>query len=350
MKPALRRGALLLIAGLLVSFLFFSSLVRQAAAGGLALCAKVLVPSLFPVCVLSNLLILMGYDRSLGRRFGSLMPVLFGVSPNGAAAVFLGCVGGFPVGAMTIARLSDKGSVSKKDACRLSAFCCNAGPAFILGAAGAHLLGSAAAGALLLAVHLLAALLAGMLLKQEDAAPRRELPLPSQPPLPFSAAFPQAVAQGCTGMVQLCGFVVFFSVVLALAGKLPLGGGLHRLLAGILEVSCGIEALQGLADFPAFVSAAAVLGWSGLCVHCQTAFVLQSCGLKLAPYLRGKLLHTALSVLLAVPAALVWGAVSHRPALPTLRQALLPAVLAAAAGLLLIFSKSGGRKAGDDLV
>ena len=60
MKPALRRGALVLIVLLLGSFLLFSSLVRQAALEGLGLCAKVLVPSLFPFCVLSNLLILMG--------------------------------------------------------------------------------------------------------------------------------------------------------------------------------------------------------------------------------------------------------------------------------------------------
>ena len=344
MKPALRRGALVLIVLLLGSFLLFSSLVRQAAVEGLGLCAKVLVPSLFPFCVLSNLLILMGCDRSLGRRTGRLMPALFGVSPNGAAALFLGCVGGFPVGAMTIARLYSRGSITRDDACRLSAFCCNAGPAFLLGAAGAHLLGSATAGALLLAVHLLAAVLTGMLLSGGSAPVRREAPSPPQPPLPFSAAFPQAVSQGCTGMVQLCGFVVFFSVILALAGRLPAGDNLLRLLAGVLEVSCGIESLQGLADFPAFVSAAAVLGWSGLCVHCQTAFVLQGCGLKLRSYLRGKLLHTALSVLLAVPAALLWGVLSHRPALPTVKQALLAPALAAVAGLLLLFSKRGVEK------
>ena len=41
--------------------------------------------------------------------------------------------------------------------------------------------------------------------------------------------------------------------------------------------------------------AAALLGWGGLSVHCQTAAVLRGAGLSLRPYLCGKALQAALS-------------------------------------------------------
>ena len=46
--------------------------------------------------------------------------------------------------------------------------------------------------------------------------------------------------------------------------------------------------------------AAFLLGWGGLCVHCQTAALLEGSGLPLAPYLRAKALQGAIS------AGLVW--------------------------------------------
>ena len=70
---------------------------------------------------------------------------------------------------------------------------------------------------------------------------------------------------------------------------------------GIVELTGGI--LQLPPTRAGFVMAAALLGWGGICVHCQTAAVLEKSGLSLRPYLTGKLLQAVFSAALAFLAA-----------------------------------------------
>ena len=117
---------------------------KEAIAGakdGLALCFNVIVPSLFPFFVLSSLVVDLGLAAYLGRAMEGLMRPLFRVSGSCAAAVALGFIGGYPVGARTALQLYQQGLCSKTEAERLLAFCNNSGPAFILGVVGAGVFG-----------------------------------------------------------------------------------------------------------------------------------------------------------------------------------------------------------------
>ena len=79
----------------------------------------------------------LGLSRCLGRLLHPIMAPLFRVNGSCAAALALGFVGGYPVGARTAIQLYQQGQCSKTEAQRLLAFCNNSGPAFILGAVGA---------------------------------------------------------------------------------------------------------------------------------------------------------------------------------------------------------------------
>ena len=100
-----------------------------------------------------------------------------------------------------------------------------------------------------------------------------------------------AVQSAAGTMVQVCAFVVFFLTALRLLTGLT--GWSHPALLGFFELTNGILRLPPTRA--GFVWAAALLGWGGLSVHCQTAAVLRGAGLSLRPYLRGKALQAALS-------------------------------------------------------
>ena len=125
------------------------------------------------------------------------------------------------------------------------------------------------------------------------AAGRRK---PSPSP---AAAFIGAVRGGVTAMAGVCGFVIFFLVALRLAESFL--GPLPPLAAGLVELTNGI--LRLTADRAGFISAAALLGWGGLSVHCQTAAVLSGSGVSLRWYLPAKAAQALLSAALA---AAVW--------------------------------------------
>ena len=284
----------------------------QAIAGakdGLTLCFNVIVPSLFPFFVLSSLVVDLGLAAHLGRALEGLMRPLFRVSGSCATAMALGFIGGYPVGARTALQLYQQGLCSKTEAERLLAFCNNSGPAFILGVVGAGVFGDSRIGLLLYLTHALASLLVGLLFRFYGGSERRRTPPPQAKPIQavtIPAAFTGAVTRSLQSTLNICAFVVFFSVVLqllsaygvfaALAKLLGLMGfqpeWAKRLVAGLLELSSGVSSLRGGTQLTRRVSMAAfMLGWAGLSVHCQVLSFLVDSGLSAKTYLAGKLCH-----------------------------------------------------------
>ena len=163
-KPGQTRltGGLLL--GLALLLFAFPGESAQGARQGVSLCAELIIPSLFPFFVLSSLLIATGLAELCARPLGRLLSPLFGTSGAGLSALVLGLVGGYPVGARTLAQLAERKACSPKELGRLSLFCNNCGPAFFVGAAGVGVFGCREAGFLLLGANLLSAVLLGILL------------------------------------------------------------------------------------------------------------------------------------------------------------------------------------------
>lgn len=288
----------------------------QAARDSLALCGQVVLPALFPFFVLSNLAIGQGFGRWLGRRLEPLMAPLFHVGGAGGAAVALGLVGGYPVGAATVRSLLEQGACTREEAQKLLLFCNNAGPAFILSIAGVTVFGRMEVGLLLLIVHALSALLTGFLLRGAQSTTSRPAAVAGTAPSP-GELLPQAVGKALSSSLQVSAYVVLFGVLLGLlramgSQAVTLPPVCATLLSGLLELTNGISTLPEISSDTLRLSLCGfLLGWGGLSVHCQTAALLQGSGLRLAPYLRAKALQGLLSAaMLAFAAPLCRGLLS----------------------------------------
>ena len=75
---------------------------------------------------------------------------------------------------------------------------------------------------------------------------------------------------------------------------------LCSLLLGFLELTSGTLSLP--ASRAGFLACAAMLGWGGMSVHCQTLSALAASPLTARYYYKGKALQALLSVLFALPA------------------------------------------------
>lgn len=281
---SLRRA--LALAGVLAALALLLAergIVSEAVRQGLLLCAGTVIPSLFPFFTAVSFAVSCGLGELL---------------PPAAGALTLGLTGGYPVGARTAALLLRQGDLDLPEARRLLCCCNNAGPAFILGVAGGVFTRPGAAAALWI-IHLLSALLPALLLLRRKSRIRR----PRARDVSLPGALVEAVQSSSSAMVGLCGFVVLFWVALQLLSALtPLR---HPLLLGFIELTGGILSLPDSAA--GFVMAAALLGWGGVSVHCQTAAALRGSGLGMGRYLAAKLIQALLSAALAVPVSrLLW--------------------------------------------
>ena len=305
------------------ALVLWPELTMEAMRDGIRLCGNVILPSLFPFFVLSSLVVELGMSRYLGKLLEPIMVPLFRVSGSCAAALALGFIGGYPVGARTAILLYETGPCSRTAAERLLAFCNNSGPAFILGVVGAGVFGSGRLGLLLCLTHLLASLAVGVLFRfyRPGDRPRAKGRAPHFQTASFPAAFTRSVTGALQSTLHICAFILFFTVllrVLARAGILdllsrllcallsPLGltrSWAERLLTGLLEVSSGVTSLTGGSLSGRLSMAAFMLGWAGVSVHCQVLAFLGDSGRSMRTYVAGKLLHGGLSALLT--AALV---------------------------------------------
>ena len=296
MRMRWRAAACLALGGVLVLFLAEAGFVRAAAAEALSLCAGSVIPALFPFLVVSSLLLSLGLGELLSPMLAGLMEPLFRVDGAGSSALLLGLVGGYPIGAKTAADLYRGGRLSRPEAERLLAFCNNSNPVFLVSVLGVGVFGSVRAGVWLWLIHLLSALLTGLLFRNHGGPARRQAGgTAAFQAVSLSAAFVAAVRESLSGMLSVCAFVTFFYV---LARPLAsLGGWLGPVLVGLTELFSLTPLLRP--DRFGFILASAMAGWGGLSVLCQTAAVLEGSGLRLQSCAAGKAVQGLLAGLLA---------------------------------------------------
>ncbi len=325
---ALLAGVLVMGAGLLI----WPQAVATGTSRGLAICGGVIIPSLFPFLILAGFLVRSGISESIGRRLEWLTRRLFKLPGCCSTPIFISLVGGYPAGGAAIGELLDRGAITQGQARRMLQFCVNGGPAFIISAIGAGMLGSVQKGVLLFVSHITVSLLIGIIgarwVKDEPNPPaaagkRASSPKTSQNPLKskparrsIAGAFVDSVNNACRSLLYMCGFVVLFAALLSLGDGSGFTDGFHRFIAlpfrwmgrevdtsyilpVLLEVSCGTVEVAGSGVMAPFLLSMA-LGWGGLSVHCQLAATLQGYRLINGSFFLARICHGVLSGLLSM--------------------------------------------------
>ena len=293
----------------LISTFCFALILRNPDAAveymgrGLTLCARTVIPSLFPFMVISELLVQSGAGEALGRLFSRPMRALFGLSGAGSTAVVLGSLCGFPVGARTAVALYDRNTISRRECEHLLTFCNCPSSAFLITAVGVSLFGNRRIGSVLYFCVLGVSFLVGFALRfflRRGKAGRDHPHYPSGLHPGGAAMFTSSVSGAATGMLTVCAYVIFFSTLSGTLSCLArvsshMEPHLFALLSGFLEMSGGISEASCLpSGRAALTMTAAIAGWSGLSVHCQIASICAGRGISLRPYILAKAIQSVL--------------------------------------------------------
>ena len=246
--------------------------------------AKPLGAALSAAALLSLCVLALRYrtDAATGIRNGiyTCAPVLrraFRLPPCAAPAIVFGLTAGYPTGAKIAASLYADGRLTRAACARLLCFCTSPGYAFAASYTGAILFGSARTGLLFFLACLLAPLLTGLLL----ARFAQKVPKDADAPPPAAGNITDAVRDGVSAMVSMCGFVVVFSALLSVLH----GSGLFQAFTGLLA-RCGVtvpdagaltafflEVTAGATHSAYWHTAPALvafgLGFGGVCIHLQ---------------------------------------------------------------------------------
>jgi sporulation integral membrane protein YlbJ len=303
----------------------------QAAMAGLKIFWEVVLPSLLPFFVLSEMMLGMGIVHFIGVLLEPLMRPLFNVPGVGAFALSMGLAAGYPMDAVITGKFRRNGMCSRIEGERLLSFTNTADPLFMFGAVAVGMFCRPELGAVLGITHYLSSFTVGFIFKYYRGDQKEPLAQESRPnpdniirrafrallkareddQRPIGKLMGDAVRESMGTLLMIGGFIMLFSVMvkmLAVFGVIkliaPIIGAVLNLLglapnlasavfSGILEIDLGtVAAAQANAPLADRVIIAGwIIAWSGLCVHGQVASVIHDTDIRMGPYIVARMLH-----------------------------------------------------------
>lgn len=252
----------------------------QGAKEAVDTCLKTIVPSLFPVFVLNNILIKSGTVTCFCNRYLKWFSYIFKLPPASAAAIILGIVSGYPVGIKVAGDLYENRDINLNQYKHLSAFCANAGPAFITGAVGIGMFHSARIGLLLLTIHIISSFVVGILfclLPKSSVTQTKTQPVLKRQPI--SSVFTDSVESSIKTVAYICGYIIFFGTLTAYLQNILryLPEIASSVITGFIEMTNGVitTSSSALPLNTKLTAVSGIIGWGGICVHAQSLSFLK---------------------------------------------------------------------------
>ena len=317
-KISLRRFAPIpLVTAFTFALLTYSPTVSASVIRSLELCAKKLIPSLFPFMVTAQLFFSLGASELVAKILGVSFEKLFGISGVGASAFLLGALCGLPLGGKCALELYKKGYITRSECERLAAMSTNAGIGFTVAGVGGALLGNIRLGYTVYFVQITAQIAVGMLLKPHRND-RLIAPITNETSYqPFLSSISSAVSSSAIGTVTVCGYVTFFGVIsdltLSLCETLGVGAPLRLVLVSLTELTCACNEIKiylssiepTIRNF-AFSALFFAFGFSGLSVHMQLSAIASETDIRIKNVILTKLLCGAVAIPLGYLATLLF--------------------------------------------
>ena len=276
---------------LFILTIIFAKDVVVGAAIGIELCLRVVIPSIFPLLLLSLLLC-----QNCGNNdlfFTKPLCRFVHIPQSAASILILAILGGYPVGAQAVTTLYKNKQLNKYEAQRMLAFCNNAGPAFIFGLLGSNF-SNKYASVLLWIIHIGSALLVGHIYKRTPKSNRCNIINPKDQNTPIMRS--TVITMGI-----ICGWIILFRTIIYILQPL-ISSHFHEnsypLIFGFFELTNGCILLKNIPfEYERFVLASALLSMGGLCVGLQTRSITGELGF--GQYIPGKIVQTCISVILS---------------------------------------------------
>ena len=279
-KDSLLLFCLFGLAGLLIAF---SAKAKAGAQGGMSLAGNIIVPSLLPILIIFNFIIFSGAGRIIDNILAPITKALHLPRCAGAAIVF-GLIGGYPTGAILTDGLYKNRDIDEAEARCIMRFNVNGGAGFIITAVGTGMLKSTKLGILLFAATTAAALII-MLANPLFLKSKGSEICTTYFSLPPADALNKAVESAVKAILNLSAYIVLFS---AFANIIPL----PKMLLPIAEITNGTSACAAEISPEAL---AALLAFSGGCVHLQLLPIIKGFKMRYADFLLWRSIHGGIS-------------------------------------------------------
>lgn len=280
--------SIIILLSILSLLLVTPTLTLKYASQGLSIWYKSMLPTLFPMMILSGCMIKMNITSTISNLIYPVTKHLFHISKNGTYALFIGLLCGFPMGAKVICELYNQNKLSKEEATALLPICNNIGPIYML-SYGLKAFHAKPIYMILLLFYFIPLAYAFFLLRKRHFI---DLSSSNIKPSPFVIALDESISDSALGMLSLGGYLMFFNILLVPIELLSINS------YGKSFLSCCIEITNGLSKetlLPPYIYLT-LLQFGGLCCIFQTLKYTLKTDLNFRNYLLSKINLTVITL------------------------------------------------------
>lgn len=315
-----------------IAMVKYSKDAFDSAITGLNLWWNVVFPGLLPFFILSEILMGLGVVHFIGVLLEPLMRPLFNVPGVGAFALSMGLASGYPMDAVITSKFRKNQLCSAVEAERLLSFTNTADPLFMFGAVAVGMFGRPELGSVIAIAHYVGSFLVGILFRfhgrwRDTAAAGQNCSSHSgniilrslralyvarqEDKRSLGQLLGDAVKSSMNTILLIGGFIILFSVFLRILSVMGITQFMEAtasyllraigydhslapaLVSGFFEIDIGVMAASQVnAPLTEKVAVAgAIIAWSGLSVHGQVASIVIESGIRMGPYMVGRLCH-----------------------------------------------------------
>ena len=291
---------------LLALFIKNPQVASEAVRGALKTCGHMLLPSLFPLTVISEIAMESGYVEGFIRPISKIVAKIFGLKKEAATPLVLGLVCGYTASLNGALSLYRDGVITKSECEKIISLASLPSLSFFSGVAGTVVLGSARDGFLLWAIAVFSALALGFLTRK--SAPKSDKAQSQKAkfrtPQPLAKTIVGAISHSAYSMLLVCACVVFFCSLIAVLRFALDGIGVpevaREIILGSLEISNGVLACANIPSHALRGAACGgAIGWSGFSVHFQIISLCDGKELSFKKYFIFKILQGLLCALIS---------------------------------------------------
>ena len=150
----------------LVELFINKNLVFNTISFSLDIWVNNLIPSLFPMFILSDILITYNFVKYIPKWFINIFSYLFNIKKECTLVFFLSMLSGFPTNAKNIKKLYDMNIINGKEASNMLMFTHFSNPLFILGTLAIFFLNNKKLGIIILLSHYLSNFIIGIIFRK----------------------------------------------------------------------------------------------------------------------------------------------------------------------------------------
>lgn len=285
-----------------ISLLCFPVLSLAGATNGLLLWYKILLPTLLPFIITTNLITKTNAFLLLSNVVGKPITYLFRTSVAGSFAVLIGFLCGYPMGAKVIGDLYKEKNIELNEAQYLLSFCNNSSPMFISSVLISQILKDNGLLTITFVSLFMSPLICSFFSRKFyriRKSSRKHLNIKSKK---FQInMIDESIMEGIYLIVKIGGYVMVFSILITLLFPLSqtLFPGLKDVLP-LLELTNGITMYEKItAPFSQYLHLIFITAFGGCCAIFQTNCVLEGTKLKISHYIVAKIITGIIATVIA---------------------------------------------------